>query len=188
LRHLRPERVIEVGSGFTSALMLDTRDRFLDYRPQFTFVEPYSARLEMLLGQRDREDSRVIRRMVQDVPLEVFQSLAAGDVLFVDSSHVSKVASDLNHLVFEVLPALSPGVVVHFHDVYWPFEYPRRWIMSFRWSWNEAYLLRAFLQYNDCFEIMLFNSYAEHKFPELLQARMPRLLREPGASLWLRKV
>ena len=187
IRHLTPRRVIEVGSGFSSALMLDTRQRFLEGRLQFTFIEPFSSRLYLLLDEPDRQQCRIIEKKVQDVPIEEFRELEANDVLFVDSSHVSKIGSDVNFLVFEVLPALRSGVIVHFHDILWPFEYPERWVLRLRWSWNEAYLLRAFLQYNDEFEILLFNSFVGHRFADYLQQHMPLCMKYTGGSLWLRK-
>jgi len=107
--------------------------------------------------------------------------------LFVDSSHVSKIGSDVNRIVFDILPILKPGVLVHFHDVLWPFEYPLQWIMEGK-AWNEAYLLRAFLQYNSHFEIVLLNSFVGNVFKEFMEANMPTFLKEPGGSLWLRKV
>jgi predicted O-methyltransferase YrrM len=186
LRHSAPRRVVEVGSGFSSALMLDVSERFLDGAVHFTFVEPYPERLHALLGDADRERSRIHEAPVQEVPLSVFDALEAGDVLFIDSSHVSRIGSDVNHLFFEVLPRLAPGVLVEVHDVLWPFEYPKKWILGGS-AWNEAYLVRAFLQYNDRFEIVLFNSYLAHRQRAALEALAPEALASPGGSLWLRR-
>lgn len=186
LRHFAPRRVLEVGSGFSSALMLDVRARFLDGATRLTFIEPFPERLEPLLTAEDRDTVHLVYEPVQNVPLETFGALEAGDILFVDSSHVSKVGSDLNFLFFEVLPILKGGVIIHFHDIFWPFEYPRQWILDGR-AWNEAYLLRAFLQYNSDFELLLFNSFAARRFRDFLEARMPVFLRNPGGSFWMRK-
>ena len=109
------------------------------------------------------------------------------DILFVDSSHISKVGSDLNHIVFNILPALRPGVVVHFHDIYWPFEYPQEWIVDSKRAWNECYVLRAFMQYNDAFEIMLYPQYLRHKHGALMRELWPSWWDEPGSALWIRK-
>ena len=92
----------------------------------------------------------------------------------------------MNYLVFEILPRLKPGVVVHIHDIMWPFEYPKEWLMEGR-AWNEAYIVRAFLQYNEAFDIVLFNSYVGHCFRGLLEELMPRFLENTGGSLWLQK-
>lgn len=186
MRHFRPKRIIEVGSGFSSALMLDTDDRFLNRSIQFTFVEPNTQRLRQLLRPGDSDRTKILEKEVQQVPLELFTSLAAGDMLFVDSSHVAKVGSDLNHLLFRVLPVLHVGVIVHFHDIFYPFEYPKDWIIG-GIAWNEAYLLRAFLQFNDTFGILLFNDYLGQFHREALQQRAPMALRDTGGSLWLHR-
>ncbi|MBI2934850.1 MAG: class I SAM-dependent methyltransferase [Chloroflexi bacterium] len=186
LRYLRPKRIIEVGSGFSSALMLDINEKFLDRSVTFTFIEPFSERLMAILHDDDWGCSQHIQDIVQRVPISTFGNLGPNDILFIDSSHVSKIGSDVNFIIFEVLPALKPGVAVHFHDILWPFEYPETWIMQ-GVAWNEAYILRAFLQYNDEFDILLFNSYVGYKFAFFLRSRMPRFLENTGGSLWLRK-
>jgi predicted O-methyltransferase YrrM len=185
LRRSAPRRVVEVGSGFSSALMLDVNERFLDGSVHFTFIEPYPERLHALLRDADRERCRIHEAPVQEVPVSVFDALEARDVLFIDSSHVSRIGSDVNHLFFEVLPRLAPGVLVEVHDVLWPFEYPRKWVLAGS-AWNEAYLVRAFLQYNDRFEIVWFNSYLAHRQRAALEALAPEVLASPGGSLWLR--
>jgi predicted O-methyltransferase YrrM len=128
LRHERPKQVIEVGSGFSSLVMLDTNERFFENRMRLTFVEPNPKRLLSRLRPGDAQRAQIVRRRVQDVEQSLFCELDAGDILFVDSSHVSKVGSDVNYLLFSVLPQLAPGVLVHFHDVPYPFEYPPAWI------------------------------------------------------------
>ena len=186
LRRFRPKQVIEVGSGFSSALMLDTNDLFLGGSVHFTFIEPNAERLCSLLTSEDRGRVQLLEKPVQQVAAQVFSSLESNDVLFIDSSHVAKVGSDVNYLFFKILPLLKPGVLIHIHDIMWPFEYPLEWIMEGR-SWNEAYILRAFLQYNEAFDILLFNSYLGHTHRKVLTERMPRFLENTGGSLWLRK-
>lgn len=186
LRHLQPRRIVEVGSGFSSGLMLDVRDRFLGQDVHLTFIDPYPDRLSLMLSDADRRSCVIIIDQVQNVPADRFAELAEGDILFIDSSHVSKIGSDVNYLLFEVLPSLQAGVIVHFHDILWPFEYPRAWVMAGR-AWNESYLVRAFLQYNARFEIMLFNSFIKSQLPELAATKMPSFLDGEPGSLWLRK-
>lgn len=186
LRHFRPRRVIEVGSGWSSAAMLDTCDRFLGGEVEITLVEPYPERLLSLLRDGDEARLRILRCPVQDVDPATFGLLEANDVLFVDSSHVAKAGSDVCHLLFAVLPALAAGVLVHFHDVLWPFEYPREWLMEGR-AWNEAYLLRSFLAYNAEFEILLFNSFLGRQHRDAVARCWPQALRNSGGSLWLRR-
>lgn len=174
LKMLRPKSVVEVGSGHSSAVMLDSHDA------AYTFIDPEPERLRSLLLPGD--SPTIIEGLVQDVPLELFESLGRGDILFVDSSHISKMGSDVNHVYFEILPRLEPGVWVHFHDIFYPFEYPRWWIES-GWLRNEAYLLRAFLTDNPRWQIRLFSSYLSvfHSGEIPLQ-----LLR--GGSIWLERV
>lgn len=186
LRHFKPERVIEIGSGHSSAAMLDANDQRLTPPIHFTFVEPFPQRLMGLLSEEDRQRTEIIQTPAQSVSPEVFRRLQRNDILFVDSSHVVKVGSDVAHIVFQVLPTLEPGVIVHFHDIFWPFEYPRRWTLEGQ-SWNEAYFLRAFLQFNSAFEILYCNSYMGVCFPDELGRNLPLCIKDPGASLWLRR-
>lgn len=187
LRHLRPQRVVEVGSGWSSAVLLDTDERFLEGRTECTFVEPFPDRLLSLLTPGDLARVRLLRCRVQDVPLDEFRVLGPGDVLFVDSSHVCKTGSDVHHLLFVVLPVLKSGVWVHFHDVHANFEYPEAWILEGR-AWNESYFLRAFLMHNHEWTIELHGAtLALHAAQELLPL-LPRVGANVGGSLWLKRV
>jgi len=186
LRHCRPQRVIEVGSGFSSAVMLDTNDLFFSKRMTFTFVEPYPERLFSLLNDEDKKQHEIIIDPVQDVPLERFAALETNDILFIDSSHVAKIGSDVVHLLTNVLPRLNKGVIVHFHDVLWPFEYPEEWIRDGR-AWNESYILKAFLQFNAKFKILFFNSYLATHHRDVVEKNLPSWLKNTGGSLWIEK-
>jgi hypothetical protein len=183
LRRLRPRRIVEIGSGWSSCAMLDVNSRYLSGHTECVFVEPHPQLLSELTAGK-RLDIRATP--VQDVELSLFTDLRDGDVLFIDSSHVAKVGSDVNHLVHEVLPRLQPGVVVHVHDVPYPFEYPIEWVMEGR-VWNEAYLLRAFLSFNTAYQIELFLSYLAIHHREALAVALPLALRSPGSSLWLKR-
>jgi hypothetical protein len=97
-----------------------------------------------------------------------------------------KYGSDLQFLMFEVLPNLPPGVFVHFHDVFYPFEYPAHWLREGRY-WNEVYFLRAFLSYNNAWEIVFFTSYVEKVFEDFIRKTMPLCLKGGGASLYVRR-
>lgn len=187
LRSLRPRRIIEVGSGFSSALALDVVDRFLNELESFTFIEPYPGRLQQLLRKGDLSRSQLIEQKVQDAPLSVFEQLESGDILFIDSTHVMKTESDVAYELFHVLPALKSGTYVHFHDVCYPFEYPPEWVIAQNRSWNEVYALRAFLMGNDGYEVVFFNDYFRRRFPELAGDASTPFHRNPGGSIWLRK-
>jgi hypothetical protein len=184
LRHLRPARVLEVGSGFSSALMLDTAERFLDPAPALVFVAPYPDRLGGLLREGDRDRVTLLAQPVQAVDRAVFDRLEPGDVLFIDSSHVSKIDSDVNLLLLEVVPRLPAGVHVHVHDIVWPFEYARKWVYQGR-AWNEAYLLRALLVGNPRLRITFWSSYLAACHQDAVAAALPGWLRDSGTSMWL---
>jgi hypothetical protein len=187
LQYLRPAQIIEVGAGSSSALALDTFDRFFPERPRCCFIDPYPAFLRSVLTARDNETVEVLESAIQDVPPGRFDALGKNDVLFIDSTHIVKTGSDVTHELFEVLPRLRSGVVVHFHDIFYPFEYPRGWAMELNYSWNEIYTLRAFLTGNRDWEILFFNDY----FCRFERARVardaPEIQTNPGGSLWLRR-
>ena len=184
--HFKPARIIEVGSGMSSALMLDLNERHFDGRIALTMIEPHPEQLFANLRPGDMDRATVIEHKVQDAPLELFRTLEAGDILFIDSSHVSKVGSDVNHLFFEVLPLLAPGVLVHIHDITGNFEYPGEWYAEGR-AWNELYLLRAFLMHNSAFEVLVLSPRLRGLNKEFITERMPLCLAGGGGQIWLRR-
>ena len=188
IRLLKPRRIVEVGSGFSSAVALDTSDHFLNGEIKFTFVDPHPERLHALLGTYEASKVNVLTRAVQNVSLDEFSCLDAGDLLFIDSTHVMKTGSDVNFELFHVLPRLKPGVVIHFHDTFWPFEYPREWALDDNRSWNELYALRAFLMHNSDYQILFFNHYFAKVHRDQVVADCPRLGQGLGGGLWLKKL
>jgi hypothetical protein len=186
MRHVKPRRIVEVGSGYSSCAMLDTNDRFFSGSIHCTFIEPYPELLKSLLRPEDFERVRIVPNRVQDVDAAVFKTLTANDILFIDSTHVSKTGSDVNTIIFEILPSLASGVYVHFHDIFYPFEYPSEWVYEGR-AWNEAYVLHAFLQYNSQFQIVCFNTFLEQFHEQFFASHMPLCLKNRGGSIWLRK-
>lgn len=187
LKEAQPRRVIEVGSGFSSAAMLDADEHALGGRIHFTFIDPDTKRLRPLLRADDLARCTIIERCVQDVPLATFQALEANDVLFIDSSHVSKIGSDVNWIYFNILPVLAPGVLIHIHDVAGNLEYPQDWIEAGR-AWNEQYLLRAFLMHNAAYRIEFFSSWLLNTRKPWFIAHMPLCLEGGGGQMWLRKL
>ena len=185
MRHFRPRRIVEVGSGHTSALMLDVDEFQLGRSVEFTFLEPHPDLLKSLMKPGDPTWA-IRRQILQEVDLDLFRGLAANDILFIDSTHVLKAGSDVCRLLFEVLPVLTPGVLIHIHDIFWPFEYPSTWLDEGR-AWNEAYALRAFLQYNRCFSILLFANYLAQRDRGWFERHAPTLLRNVGGSIWIRR-
>ena len=171
---LRPGRILEVGSGYSTMIALD------EGYP-VTCIEPYPDRLLSLM--RPGDPVTLMRQLAQDVPLSRYEELDPGDILFIDSSHVAKAGSDVCWLLLHVLPRPKPGAVVHLHDIFWPFEYPAAWLREHR-DWTEDYLLNAFLSGNTSWEILWFSSWIWRCHPEVV----PEHLRgaDPG-SIWLRK-
>ena len=183
MRHLKPKRIIEVGCGYSSSAMLDTRERFFKHDDiEMTFIEPYQEeRLFSLL--KPGEEINHIKEPLQLVDKEIFMTLEARDILFIDSSHVIKIGSEVNRIFFEILPLLNEGVYIHFHDIPFPFEYPKEWIDK-GWYWNEAYFLRAFLQYNKDFKIRFWYDYLQAYCPEHLKD----IVKIGGTSVWIEKI
>ncbi len=183
LRMIRPRRIIEIGSGYSTLLMMDVNRRFLGGETAITCVDPYPR--PFLRQAHYAGEVTLLDRRAQDLPVGMLTALDAGDVLFVDSSHVSKTGSDVNRIVLQVLPRLKPGVYIHFHDIFIPDDYPKEWIeMGF--SWNEQYLLQAFLDFNPCFRVIYGCAIAR----ELHARELRRFLGDNppnGGSLWLQR-
>jgi SAM-dependent methyltransferase/predicted O-methyltransferase YrrM len=203
LRHLRPTRMIEVGSGYSSLLTAKVNRDFLDGQMQFTCIEPY-PRDFLLEGVPGISDLRI--EEVQDTPLQVFEELGDGDVLFVDTSHTVKTGGEVPWLFSQVMPRLNPGVVVHIHDIFLPGDYPKRWVLEEGRNWNEIYLVESFLAFNSGFEVLFGAQWMIQNHPEALLEVFPDLIdektlseplsisayffvlnRESGSSLWIQR-
>lgn len=186
LKELKPRRVIEIGSGFSTLLTADVNHRFLGSQIDFSCIEPYPT--EFLKGKIPGMNKLLVRK-VESLELGFFESLEPGDILFIDSSHVSKTGSDVNHIIFEILPRLTSGVLIHFHDIFLPFEYPKDWAVTENRSWNEQYLLRALLMNSDAYKVLFGCNYAHYKFKELLVKglNLPGGRTFGGGSFWLEK-
>jgi hypothetical protein len=194
IRHLRPRRIIEIGSGYSTAIALMAADRS-PALVEISCVEPYPS---SFLRRQRKKLHALIERRIQDVDPQLFETLDAGDMLFIDSSHCSRLGSDLNILMFEIVPRLKPGVIVHFHDIFLPSEYPRSWLEDVGIMWNEQYLLLAFLMFNDTFELFWSSSMAATEIRDDLAASLRPLLPQggfvdalnsySGGSVWLRKL
>jgi predicted O-methyltransferase YrrM len=164
----KPKHVIEVGSGASSGCMIDASEQY-GLGTKFTLIEPEPQHcLDKVLNSNDYEKSNValIRKKVQEVLPETFKVLQQNDILFIDSSHVSKPGSDVNFLLTEVLPELNKGVIIHFHDIYYPFEYTKEYLLELKLVWNEAYALHNFLLFNNSFRILFFADYMRTKIAE----------------------
>jgi Methyltransferase domain len=157
LSELQPSRVIEVGSGFSSAVALDWADA-TGSDVQLTFVEPNTERLRSLLRRQDYERVTLVEHQVQALEPRDLTDLAPNDILFIDSSHVVKSGSDVVYLYLQVLPLLPTGVRVHIHDIFWPFELPDEWLEQRR-DWFEPYLLQALLADSSRWRVALWSNW-----------------------------
>jgi hypothetical protein len=185
LNHVRPSKIIEIGSGFSTACALDTLDEIGAAATSITCIEPYPAALRRRLRPGDLGRITLLESGVQQVDPTPFEGLGKGDILFIDSTHVLKTGSDVHFELFTILPRLRPGVLVHFHDIRWPFEYPDPFIFERNYSWNEAYALRALLMYSARFSVFFYSSLFAERHRSLVRETFPDFLINPGSSIWL---
>ena len=189
LRLLKPRTVIEIGSGYSTLMALNAKRQNVSEDPSYqcaiVCVEPYEQPwLEGL-------DVKVIRKRVEEIGANLFTRLERNDILFIDSSHVIRPQGDVLFELLELIPSLTPGVLVHLHDVFTPRDYLASWVEDEMKLWNEQYLLEAFLTCNSRFRIIGAVNFMMHHYPDLLTAKCPVLAkempnREPG-SFWMRR-
>lgn len=181
IRHFRPRRVVEIGGGYST--MIASRACLQNGDTSLEVIEPYPMDV---LTRGMPGLTRLISQPVETIPMSEFEALGRNDVVFVDSTHVSKINSDVNYLLLSVLPRLRSGVLVHFHDIFLPWEYARSWVVDKHIFWNEQYLLLAFLLFNERFEVVLANQYLGLVHPASLSKLFPDLQILGGGSFWIR--
>lgn len=187
IRNSKPGKMVEIGSGESTAIALHAlcKNREQGYGFKFVAIEPYPS--PHLLKLSD-PDFLLIRSKVQDVPIA---DVVDADILFIDSSHVSKIGSDVNHEILKLIPNLKVGALVHWHDIMIPAEYPKRWIEKGTF-WNESYMVHAFMLHNKCFEIVWAARYMQLKYPNELSSRMqyfqPENENQQLSSFWIRRI
>ena len=194
VRHWRPKRVIEIGSGYSTRVAAQAirknGELDADYHCDLIAIEPFPSEI---LVRGFPGLTRLISTPVQDVPPALFETLEAGDILFIDSSHVAKIGSDVCFEFLRILPLVAPGVVVQVHDIFLPAEYPRHLIVDWHRFWNEQYLLQAFLAFNGDFEVLLGACMLHLRHPDRLAEAIPSYRRVgwptglPPCSFWLRR-
>jgi hypothetical protein len=192
VRHFEPRRIIEIGSGFStevSAMAILKNREEAGMQANLIAVEPFPGQ-KLIDGFPGLSELK--RMPVQDVPLDEFERLGENDILFIDSSHMLKTGSDVQYEFLEIIPRLANGVIVHVHDIFFPFEYPRSWPMEDAKFWNEAYVLQAFLAFNSAFEVLWSSSYLHHYHPDALHRAFsqydPQTIQGSPSSLWMRRV
>ena len=182
IRHFQPRLIIEVGSGFSSLVAVEAIAK--SEGSALICIEPFPPDF---LRKGFPGLHSLIDKKVEDIDVEFFSQLGSGDILFIDSSHTVRIGGDVNYLFLEVLPRLKPGVIVHVHDIFFPFDYRRDWVMDELRFWAEQYLLHAFLTFNFEFEVLMANAYLGHRYMEDLKATFPKSPWWGGGSFWMRR-
>jgi hypothetical protein len=186
LRHLKPRRYIELGCGFSS--LVSSRALQRNHREGTHCEAVYSDPQPRVDLAGTLAYGRLIQQRVQDLPLDLFGKLQAGDVLFIDTSHVLKVQSDVEVELLRIVPSLASGVWIQIHDIFTPYDYPDEWIFSpLRLGYNEQYAVECLLSGGKRYqaELPLHLLIRDHR--PAMEQFFPRG-RQPGQSLWLRKL
>jgi len=188
IREFRPRKMVEIGSGMSTlvaANAIKQNEAEFGEGCELVAIEPYPR--EYLRGGIPGL-ARLISKQVQDVPLSEFTDLDRNDILFIDSSHVVRTGGDVTREYLEILPRLTPGVLVHAHDIFFPHEYPKDWLMERHHFWTEQYLLQAFLAFNDSFEVVWGSNYMGAKHPDKTNECFPFVVMgKGGSSFWIRR-
>ncbi len=190
IRHFKPRRIIEIGSGFSTYLAakaaLKNKEEDREYDCDLVAIDPFPNKT---LRQGFPGLTELMPSKVQAVPLSFFETLGENDILFIDSSHVLKIGGDVQYEYLEILPRLKKGVIVHIHDIFLPAEYPKDWLFRNKWFWTEQYLLQAFMAFNSSFTILWAGSFMNYRHPDLLSSAIASYRKGetlPG-SFWIRR-
>ncbi len=194
IREFKPKKIIEIGSGNTTKLFLIAGNKKIN----LTCIDPYYQEITGV--------NYFIKDRVENIDIDFFKRLDSNDILFIDSSHTVKSQNDVLFLIFEVFPVLKKGVIIHFHDIFLPLDYPISWIKEELRFWNEQYIVGAFLMENKNYKILISNSLLGFKYPEIIKEKLPlpeklkskyeNIYRKMfnnvkwfgGGSLWLKKL
>ena len=193
IRRFKPHRLIEIGSGFSTRLIVQSILKNKEENDQdtchFTTIDPFPSDI-VREGFPHFSGAQLICKKVENVPLSEFSTLSENDILFIDTSHVLKTGGDVAYEYLEILPRLNKGVVIHVHDIFLPAEYPKVWPLGSGQFFNEQYLLQAFLAFNNSFAVLWAGSYMHLNYPDALEkafSSYKRAERWPG-SFWITKV
>ena len=176
----KPKKIIEIGSGFSTCVMLDVNEYCLNNETEITSIEPYPERLLSKIRINEKNYQLNVNS-VQQCDISIFEKLEKNDILFIDSSHVAKSGGDILYEYFKIIPMLQSGVIIHIHDIFFPFTYPKKWLYEGR-CYNEAYILHGFLMNNNEYEIIYFNNFMHSNLVESIGESF-----ESGGSIWIRK-
>jgi len=156
VRSNRPKQIIEIGCGYTTLIiaeaLADAKKDYPEFTCHYSCVEPYRPDY---LSDPPTQVTEFLDAPIQSISPERISQLKPGDILFIDSTHVVCTQSDVVHEILRLLPALNPGVLIHVHDIFLPFDYPEKWLNESRFFWTEQYLLYAYLLSNPNIEVHL---------------------------------
>ena len=188
IRHFKPKRIFEIGSGNSTYLAAQAvlKNEGEGRRCELVACEPYP---NDNLKQGFPGLAKLMSVKVEDIPLTEFTGLDENDILFIDSSHVVAIGSDVKYGFLEIMPRLKKGVVVHIHDIFLPAEYPKKWVLNDYRFWTEQYLLQAFLTFNNNFDVLWAGSFMHLRHPDKLEEAFRSYKRDnvwPG-SFWIRR-
>ncbi|MCX6722976.1 MAG: class I SAM-dependent methyltransferase [Candidatus Staskawiczbacteria bacterium] len=189
IRYFKPKKIIEIGSGnstylSTQAVLKNKEEN--GKTAEFITVEPYPCKI---IQEGFPGLTKLIKKEVQDVNLDEFDKLEENDILFIDSSHVLKIGGDVQYEYLKILPRINKGVIIHIHDVFFPVEYPKRWVLQEHRFWTEQYLLISFLMFNKDFEILWAGSYMNLNYSNLLKDAFNSYDKNTSwsSSFWIRR-
>ena len=185
VRHLKPKRIIEAGCGFSSCVtsLACRKNQEEGHLTECLFIEPYPSEY---LKEFNLYGELLVKK-IEEVPLSRFEQLEAGDILFIDTTHIIKAQSDCCYELLEIIPALRPGVLIHVHDIYTPYDYPEELLLDQLRSFNEQYGLECLLSNSSDLEVVLplYLMWKDHR--NLLDELMPQATIRPPAAFWVQK-
>jgi predicted O-methyltransferase YrrM len=186
IREFKPRRIVEVGSGYSTMVCLNAieQNQFEGTSTQLTCIEPF----EMPFLNQEKNIA-LIRKPVEEVGLDLFQTLEDNDILFIDSSHIIRPGDDLLHIFFEILPMLKKGVIIHIHDIFSPRHYPKEWLTEKMRFWNEQYLLEAFLHNNHDYQVLFTaNHLVKSHYDQTKKVLIHIQPNSEPSSFWMQKI
>jgi hypothetical protein len=181
IRNFKPRTIIEVGSGHST--LLGAQASRLNNSTRYICIDPWPREF-ISIGVPSVD---FIRERVEHVELNIFHQLQPDDILFIDSSHVVRTGGDVSFIILEILPLLKKGVIIHFHDIFLPFDYPKDWIVRDHRFWTEQYLLQAYLAENEHVEVLFASHFIAEKHASQIRQTFPNALSLDGGSFWIRK-
>lgn len=187
IRYFKPKKIIEIGSGYSTLLAHQALKRNnSDFK--FIIIDPWPRDFTNRFLSNNSSSLMHFSEKAENIDINTYLNLQKNDILFIDGSHVVRIGGDVCFLVLELLPQLSSGVIIHFHDIFIPNDYPKDWVVNKHLFWSEQYLLQAYITENDNVEILFASNFVSKKAPKILKNTFPMALWWGGGSFWIRKL